>query len=254
MRPGFSRPVPYVFANTNDQPWLPDYPNSPDLRFNYFKLLNDAWAVPGPIGQAPSAKTVVVVGAGAAGMTVARELWRCGYHVRLLEASSRIGGRLYTEPNPGAFTAYEWGAMRMPFFNPHGAPPQQSTNCLLAYFLNRDQQWNGNPAPTFANMIDFPNPGTAPGNTGIYMNQGYGPNDTYSSPTMIPWISGQQPQNPDLQQVSKKVDAFIGLFTAVVSKAYVGDDASWTKLWQQIANNYDKMSFSDLVFTAAITP
>lgn len=245
MHPGFSHPVPYVAANPNDNPWLPDYPNPPDLRFNYFKLLNDAWAARGPIGNAPKGKTVAVIGAGAAGMTVARELWRCGYQVRLFEASSRIGGRLYTEPRPNFFTAFEWGAMRMPFFN--GTSQQQSTNCVLAYFLNQDQR-----PKTSAEMSDFPNPGAAD-STGVYMNQGYGPNDCYPSPKMIPWDKGGKPQNDDLIALSQKVSDFITLFTNNVKAPYVRDDDSWTKLWRKIANNYDKMSFSDLVFTKAIT-
>ncbi|WP_029030923.1 flavin monoamine oxidase family protein [Salinarimonas rosea] len=255
MRQGFEKSVPYV-RNVSANPWLPDFPNPPDLRFNYFKLLNDSWATGQPIGRAPTAKTVAVVGAGAAGMTVARELWRSGYQVRIFEATSRLGGRLYTERKSFGTTAYELGAMRMPFFNDvkGGEAPGNSTNCLLAYFLNQDQRWSGNPNPTFANLSDFPNPGQTKGGTGIYMNNGLGPNDVYDQPTMIPWPDGGQPENPDLQEVARKVDALIDLFTAIVAPVYAQDGPEWDTLWQQIANNYDKMSFSDLVFTEAITP
>lgn len=200
MRPGFEKQVPYT-RNVSPNPWLPDYPNPPDLRFNYYKLLSNSWTAGQPIGTAPfgSKNTVCVIGAGAAGMTVARELWRSGYTVRIMEASSRIGGRLYTQRRPsGGFTSYEFGAMRMPFFNDEsgGETPQQSTNCILAYYLNKDQQWNGNPVKTFAMLNDFPNPGQTPGGTGIYMNNGLGPNDTYTKPTLIPWPNGGQPQIP----------------------------------------------------------
>lgn len=251
MRPGFSTTLPYV-RNNSANPWLPDYPNPPDLRFNYFKLLNDAWTACGPIAKAPpGGKTVGIVGAGAAGMAVARELWRAGYAVRIFEASDRIGGRLYTQPLPNRSTAFEYGAMRMPFFNENGVTPNKSENCLLAYYLNRDQGWFGNPRPTYAEMSDFPNPGQATGGTGIYMNDGYGPNDCYNQPTMIPWPYKGQPENPDLQKVAAKVNAFITLFSTSVAAAYTTD--GWEQLWRNIATNYDKMSFSDLVFTKAIT-
>ncbi len=252
MRPGFETTVPH-FPNVSANPWLPDYPNPPDLRFNYYKLMNDAWANNSPIAKAPAGKTVAVIGAGAAGLTAARELWRAGYNVRIFEASNRIGGRLYTEPKGWGMTSYEWGAMRMPFFNESGVTPQQSTNCLLAYFLNKDQTYTNNPAKTYANMSNFPNPGKTPGGTGIYMNQGYGPNDCYDKPTLIPWPNGGVPDNPDLQDIAKKVDAFITLFTGVVGPVYAKDSTDWQTLWRQIAGNYDKMSFSDLVFTAPIT-
>lgn len=256
MRPGFEKQVPYT-RNVSANPWLPDYPNPPDLRFNYFKLLNDAWSAGTAIGAAPAGpkKTVGIVGGGAAGMAAARELWRSGYNVRIMEASPRIGGRLFTQRRPsGQFTSYEFGAMRMPFFNDesHGETPQQSTNCLLAYYLNRDQQWNGNPSKTFAILSDFPNPGKTSGGTGIYMNNGFGPNDAYDEPTLIPWPKGGQPQNADLQKVAAKVDALINLFSTNVAPIYTQDGPGWDKLWQAIAKNYDKMSFSDLVFTKAI--
>ena len=99
MRPGFETTVPH-FPNVSANPWLPDYPNPPDLRFNYYKLMNDAWANNSPIAKAPAGKTVAVIGAGAAGLTAARELWRAGYNVRIFEASNRIGGRLYTNFGP----------------------------------------------------------------------------------------------------------------------------------------------------------
>ena len=251
MRPGFEKKVPYVKA-PKAAPWLPDYPNPPDLRFNYNALLTAAWgqgAYPA-IATAPATnKSVAIVGAGAAGLTVARELWRAGYSVTIFEASDRISGRLYTEPQSGKLTSYEMGAMRMPFFNENGVTPGKSTNCLLAYFLNTDQNWAGNAKPTSANMVDFPNPGKAPGNTGIYMDGGFGPNNAYTTPTMTLWPAGGQPANADLQNIANKVDAFITLFTSIVSEEYVTDN--WPTLWTQIANNYDKMSFSDLVFTPA---
>lgn len=254
MRPGFEKEVPYV-RNVSANPWLPDYPNPPDLRFNYYKLLNDSWTNRKAIGTAPANKTVAIIGGGAAGMTTARELWRSGYTVRMFEASPRVGGRLYTQRKSFGMTAFEFGAMRMPFFNDQtsGEAPQQSTNCLLAYYLNQDQKWSGNPSPTYGVLSDFPNPGQTKGGTGIYMNNGYGPNDCYSSPTMIDWPYQGQPDNPDLQTVAAKVNALIELFTANIAPIYTQDSSAWDVMWQQIAQNYDKMSFGDLVFTEPVT-
>jgi tryptophan 2-monooxygenase len=251
MRPGFEARIPYV-ANVSADPWLPDYPNPPDLRFNYYRLLANALAAKTAIAKAPvPTRSVGIIGAGIAGLTAARELWRAGYQVVIYEASDRVSGRLFTVPQNGLLTSYEMGAMRMPFFNDSSVAPQKSQNCLLSYYLNADQTWAGNPNPTAAVMSPFPNPGKASGNTGIFIDDGYGPNEAYSTPTLTMWPAGGQPANADLQNIAKKVDAFVGLFTAAVGPAYVG--SNWSAVWQSIANNYDKMSFSDLVFTQAIT-
>ncbi|HAN23862.1 MAG TPA: putrescine oxidase, partial [Microbacterium ginsengisoli] len=42
-------------------------------------------------------KDVVVIGAGAAGLTAAHELRRQGLSVAVLEARDRVGGRLWTD-------------------------------------------------------------------------------------------------------------------------------------------------------------
>ncbi|KAL3514734.1 hypothetical protein ACH5RR_027451 [Cinchona calisaya] len=42
-------------------------------------------------------KRIIVVGAGPAGLTAARHLQRQGFHVTVLEARSRIGGRVFTD-------------------------------------------------------------------------------------------------------------------------------------------------------------
>ncbi|WP_124726724.1 flavin monoamine oxidase family protein [Staphylospora marina] len=67
------------------------------------------------LGMATSPEKVVIVGAGMAGLTAGSLLKQAGYRVVILEASCRIGGRVYTirRPfSPGQF--FEAGAMRIP--------------------------------------------------------------------------------------------------------------------------------------------
>ncbi|MBI5032810.1 MAG: FAD-dependent oxidoreductase [Chloroflexi bacterium] len=64
---------------------------------------------------APHPKRVIVVGAGMAGLTAAYELQRAGHEVVVLEAQSRVGGRVYTMREPFSDGLYaEVGAMRLP--------------------------------------------------------------------------------------------------------------------------------------------
>ena len=53
---------------------------------------------------------VVVIGAGAAGLTAAAELGRAGLSVRILEARERIGGRILTLRDPSITVPIEMGA------------------------------------------------------------------------------------------------------------------------------------------------
>jgi len=53
----------------------------------------ETFALPGASGNG---KSVVILGAGIAGLVCAYELHRAGYHVSVLEARDRIGGRVWT--------------------------------------------------------------------------------------------------------------------------------------------------------------
>jgi monoamine oxidase len=71
------------------------------------------------LGKAETPKRVIVVGAGMAGLVTSSLLKEAGYQVTILEASKRVGGRVYTIRSPfthGLF--FEAGAMRIPNTHP----------------------------------------------------------------------------------------------------------------------------------------
>ena len=57
---------------------------------------------------------IVVVGAGASGLTAADLLSKAGHKVKVLEASSRVGGRIQTYRDLANGWQAELGAMRIP--------------------------------------------------------------------------------------------------------------------------------------------
>ncbi|MDJ0796368.1 MAG: FAD-dependent oxidoreductase [Calothrix sp. MO_167.B12] len=237
MKPGISFDI--VCKACEEDSWLPKWPNPADFRFNYFKLLDNA---PNGIGRLPNnvAKTVAIVGAGAAGMAAARELFRCGFRVTIFEASHRIGGRLYTCDNPNDLRqeGMEMGAMRMPFFSHPG-----DENCLLEYYIVSEASKKGNGAI----LSEFPNPGRAKGNTGIYINRGYGPENNFPKPQLISWPYCKDIENEVLKSLSDKVKDFINDFTGIAQKLYIQNNDDWCNLWKKITEFYDGMTFNDLV-------
>ena len=65
-------------------------------------------------GKHPS-KSVIIVGAGIAGLVAAYELKRAGHSVTILEARDRIGGRVFTVRAPFSDEHFaEAGAARIP--------------------------------------------------------------------------------------------------------------------------------------------
>src|SRR5687767_8668665 len=67
-----------------------------------------------PPSSAPR-KRVVVIGAGMAGLVAAHELVRAGHDVEVVEARTRVGGRIHTLREPFTDGLYaEAGAMRIP--------------------------------------------------------------------------------------------------------------------------------------------
>jgi monoamine oxidase len=62
---------------------------------------------------------VLIVGAGAAGLSAALDLARAGLHVEILEARDRIGGRIFTQHDDNTNHPIELGAEFV-----HGLPPE----------------------------------------------------------------------------------------------------------------------------------
>lgn len=63
-------------------------------------------------------KKIVILGAGMAGLVSAYELSRLGHQVTIYEASSRVGGRVWTKRfSDGQY--HELGAMRIPQSHDH---------------------------------------------------------------------------------------------------------------------------------------
>jgi len=118
--PSFGSP-----AREGPPTWQFRWPNAADLNFNYYRLLAEARESGIGRNVKPDLR-IAIVGAGVAGLTAARELFRSGYtNIDIFEASDRIGGRTWSIPAPDRNTTFEMGAMRMPFFDGPGSQNEE---------------------------------------------------------------------------------------------------------------------------------
>jgi tryptophan 2-monooxygenase len=224
-------------------PWLWSWPNTADYNFNYYNLL--ALAGDGGIGSNPNPNfRIAVIGGGVAGLTAARELYRSGYaNIDIYEATNRLGGRTFSVPANGQQTCFELGAMRLPFFNtdPNVLP---GNNSALAWYTTEYG----------ISFQPFPDPGSSVANTGIYLNDGFGPVHVPApgqKPELLLWITqGLNPPPPPptaaLQAIYDRWNAFATMFTDVVAPAYGTD--GWTDLWHAIVENYWEINFRDFAY------
>lgn len=217
--------------------WQVSFPNPADFNFNYYRLLAEAEA--SGIGKNPNPHLkIAIVGAGVAGLTAARELFRSGYsQIDIFEASDRLGGRTYSIPAPNRLTTFEMGAMRMPFFTEPG-----SEKSILDYYR---QRFNISVQP-------FPDPGSNIADTGIYLNRGFGPHPQLNKrPELLRWDKEQTlPPTRELLNVYLKWSRFAELVTWVCQEKYNTPD--WMEFWHKIVQNYWTLNFRELVYLEAI--
>ncbi len=244
LHTGIDKFIPTVerqFRAGPNETWRFYYPNTADFNFNYYKLLSDATESAIALNTNPNLR-IAIVGAGLAGLTAARELFRCGYRaIDLYEASDRIGGRTYSiplhTPHTDSHTVFEMGAMRIPFF-----PAPGSGNSVMDYYSSLFQ----------IATQPFPDPGSKVADTGIFLNKGYGPNinDPYSEPTLDIWEAGApEPPNPLLQQIYQKWSSFATQVIQECEKHYESDD--WQTFWHQLVQHYWDKNFRELVYMPA---
>ena len=229
----------------NQNPWRFGWPNSADMNFNFYRLLDNAKSTSiGKVGGAPP--RIAIIGAGVAGLTAARELFRSGYtNIDIFEATDRVGGRDYSveltniSSVPAPNSVFELGAMRLPFF-----PDPQTPNSAMGFYA-------GSYGITTQN---FPDPGLV--KTGIYVHDGLGPDTTtpFSEPKAIIWEGGgTPPPTMVLENIYKSWTTFANMTKEKLSSAYVKDDDSWVKLWKEIANHYSNLNFRQMARLSVIS-
>jgi tryptophan 2-monooxygenase len=227
--------------------WRFLFPNLADFNFNYWKLLDQARTT--AIASLPDnckESRVAIVGGGVAGLTAARELFRCGYqNIDIYEATERLGGRTYSVTSPDGLTMFEMGAMRLPFFwpqdeggKPKGDGRRGSKSCVLDYYSGEFG----------ISTQDFPNPGAGKFTTGIYINRGYGttPPDEWrgEKPKLIRWEGGS-PSDDVLKAISEKWNRFSEKFQKECRCYY--PTSEWGVFWGDVVDEYDCHNFREFV-------
>ena len=219
--------------------WRFSFPNAADHNFNFFHLLEQTKQ--SGLARARRDLRVAIVGAGAAGLTVARELVRAGIQgVSIYEASERIGGRLWSKPVPRQqHTTYELGAMRIPTFT---SDPEERRFSAFGHYQ----------ALFEIESLPFPNPGTTAAKvTGIFLKDGRGPTGKGAPGRLILWKpekDGDPPDDATLKKVHEKWDAFATRFKDGCRDAYNAGGQTWTDYWHKVASHYWHRDFADLVF------
>ena len=183
-----------------------------DNLFDYTAMLSDSK----PIATVPRAlwgSRVGIVGAGAAGMVAAYELFRAGLNPVIFEATGRIGGRNYSEPFGGQMgrnaALAELGAMRVP----------PSCKVFFYYAGLLGMQFSA-----------FPDPGKVP--TTLYYE-----NDCYQ------WRPGQPAPGPFAQIAADFGNFSDGLTGAVWGPWKAGDMEGVRRVWQRYIARYSNISF-----------
>jgi tryptophan 2-monooxygenase len=253
--------------------WRFKFPNAADFNFNYWKLLHDDDR--GPVATAPTDKEyrIGIIGAGVAGITAARELFRAGYkNIDIYEAEDRIGGRTWSKPSPplNRVTTYELGAMRLPFFWPYDDKGEctgnrssdklthgpGSKNCVLDYYCTE-----------FEILTQpFPNPGAPEVITGIYAKRGRGLDPPYVArkklppPSLILFDPDKFDKDKrisrrrvSIERIYGKWKTFEKEFHKICQAAY-SDDKKWRDLWKMIVEAYQGISFRRFVQMKARIP
>jgi tryptophan 2-monooxygenase len=208
--------------------WRVRYPNSADFNFDFARLLRDTQ----PSGIARNTRAglrVAVIGAGIAGLTAARELFRCGVtHIAIYEASDRVGGRLHSQPVDGQHTVFELGAMRIPMFSQADGP--------AAIFAQYARVFGLTSQP-------FPTSDAADVSFGAH-------SDSTGSFNLRP-RHGSLPVDPEVAVVRQKWQAFASRIATAIRARF--DTPEWPAFWRAIEQRYWRDSFRNLMLTPALT-
>lgn len=104
------------------------------MRVSEKKMLN---AIHQGIGKTSRPKKILIVGAGMAGLVSASLLKNAGHDVKIIEATSRVGGRIYTKRAPFTEGLYlDVGAMRIPSTHQFVHEYVKKFNLILQPFIN----------------------------------------------------------------------------------------------------------------------